>query len=38
MSGSGSTMYAIIEKSSLHNVKKTIEEKKLFEGMDVCYV
>ena len=38
MSGSGSTMYAIIEKSALQDVKKTIEVNKLFEGMEVYYV
>lgn len=38
MSGSGSTMFAMIDKLSLDKVKNVIEKKKLFDGMLVCYV
>ncbi len=38
MSGSGSTMYALVEKVNIENTKKKIEKEKLFEGLGVYYV
>ncbi|GBL34600.1 4-diphosphocytidyl-2-C-methyl-D-erythritol kinase [Filimonas sp.] len=38
MSGSGSTMFGIIDKIRLEDVKKKIDEEKLFEGLGVYYV
>ncbi len=38
MSGSGSTMYGIIDKNRLEDVKNKIEKEKLFEGLGVYYV